>query len=1191
MKKNGLCVYCGKQKTWVFKVWVLFLFCVTSSLGSWAQDQKITLSMKDVTLVKVLDRIEEISTYSFVYKFSDIQDVTGITIDVKESSLRQVLDFCLKNTKLTYDIEKNVVIIKKKEERSAFMSIQGEVVDENGLGIPGVTVILKGTSVGCATNEEGRFLLELVEQEGVVLHFSFMGMKSEEVKYTGQKWIHVVLKEDAQSIKEVVVTGYQVIDKKKLTSAVTTVKASDVMIQGVTSIDRMLEGRIPDMMLTTNSGEVGVVPKIRIRGTSTLIGNREPLWVLDGIVLNDPVPIAAEELNDPDYINRIGNAIAGINPQDIERIDVLKDASATALYGVKAANGVIVVTTKKGHVGKPVVRYDVTGTYKRRPRYTDRKINVMNSKERVDFSRDLVDVHHVYPSNLTPIGYENLVRQRFAGQITDEVFAQEVEKLETMNTDWFKILTEDVFSHSHTLSVSGGSEELRYYSSVGFTRDNDVIKGNYLDRYTASLNLDVRFSPRFSAAFKMSGNVGKREYSQGEINPVDYAYNTSRCVPVYDANHEYFYYNRMKESESYKYNILNELDNSYNKQHSTGITFTANLQWKIAEWLEASAICSYSTSNTEMENYWGDKTYYVALLRKSEYGVEPPTGAESLSTCPYGGELNKDYNRNNSYTMRLQLDMNKYFGNDNQHNVVVNLGGELSSSRYCGTTSKERGYYDDRGKQFATGVQLDEFPEYKKWMGSNSSKITDNLTNLLSAYISASYSYYNYFTLNANTRVDGSNKFGDRSNEKLLPVWSVSGSYNISEHINENPYISNMALRLSYGYQGNMLDGQSPEMIIKKQPMSGYFNELTAEVSIYPNRNLKWEKTSSFNMGLDFALFNNAVQVNASYYTKRTKNAFLEKRISTMNGRKSYVINSGNVTNSGFSFDVSLSPVSTDNFRWTLSASYSKVFNELKTLPGAEQYELDDFLSGNALVKGKAVSTFYSYQFIGLNPEDGGPLFDDMLENKEDLMELSKYDVFTRVLTSSGKREPTMQGSFTNSFRYKSFRLSMVLAYSLGAKVRLFKLYEDKMNFLPEQTISKEFVNRWRKPGDEKYTSIPGVMAAGIAANRNYNYHWSSYENNIVNIADNAWEMYNYSDQRVVSADYLKCTNLSLSYDVPSEVLERFWVNNLSLSFSVSNPFIICSSKLKGQTPIQSGFTQVQLSERPTFSLGLNVSF
>lgn len=253
-------------------------------------------------------------------------------------------------------------------------------------------------------------------------------MKTQTIPYKGQD-LTIVMEEDSQEMEEVVVTGYQVINKKKSTSAITSVKMDDIMIPGATSIDQMLEGRVSDMILMTNSGEVGVAPKIRIRGTSTLVGNREPLWVVDGIIVQDPVPISSEELNDPDYINRIGNAIAGLNPQDIERLDILKDAAATALYGTKAANGVIVITTKKGRVGDPIISYNMTTTFRQRPRYTDRKINVMNSRERIQLSRELFDQHYVYNGSVNPVGYEGLLNDLYNGKLTDTQFSQEVANL------------------------------------------------------------------------------------------------------------------------------------------------------------------------------------------------------------------------------------------------------------------------------------------------------------------------------------------------------------------------------------------------------------------------------------------------------------------------------------------------------------------------------------------------------------------------------------------------------------------------------------------------------------------------------------------------------------------------------------------------------------------------------------------
>lgn len=1192
MKKNRINAFRLQRKAgWLcakLKCLSFFIVMIVGGIPTYGQTQRISLDVEDGSLVKVLSEIERLTDYSFVFKMEDVEHVLHLNIHAKDKMVKEVLDSCFLNTELSYLLENNLVIIKKIQPREKTVAVGGVVKDEYGNTIPGVTVLIKGTSFGTVTDENGKFKMEFYKGQRVIFKFSFIGMKSKEVIYSGQKNIEVVLEEDVTQMDEVVVTGYQVIDRKKLTSAVSTVKAKDIMIQGAMSIDQMLQGRVPDIMMTTNSGEVGVVPRIRIRGTSTLIGNREPLWVVDGIIVNDPVPISPEELNDPDYVNRIGNAIAGLNPQDIDRIDILKDASATALYGTKAANGVIVITTKRGQVGDISVRYNVTGTFKLRPRYTDRQIRVMNSKERVDFSRDLVTAHHMFPTGMPQVGYEALAAQMYNGALTNDEFTRKVKELETMNTDWFKILTEDVFSHQHTLSISGGTEQLRYYASIGYSIDNDVIKGADNERYTASMNLDARFSERLRLSLNLLGNVGERKYNQSGIGVIDYAYNTSRCIPAYDENGRYYYYK--PSTTDYNFNILNELENSFSKQSNTGFSCNANLNYRVAEWLNFQGILSYSTSNTELEGYWADKTNHAAKLRHSEYGVEAPKGEYSYSELPFGGELSKNYNRNNSYTVRLQLDLNKTFGAESQHNIMTNLGFEASSTRAHGYMRTDRGYYDERGKQFASGVSIDDYPKYKEWLGSNYPSISDNLTNLLAAYVSVSYTYKNLFTLNANTRIDGSNKFGNRSNEKLLPIWSVSGSYNISDHAHLDPkWISNLALRLSYGYQGNMLDGQSPVMILKKLPMDAHYNELMSKVQVYPNPNLKWEKTSSFNLGLDFGLFNNALQVNTSVYYKLTEDAFLTKNVSTVNGRQSYVINSGEIKNTGYSFDVTLSPISTESFRWTLSTSISQVFNEMDTAPGDEEYELDSFLSGNALTKGHAVGTFYSYKYVGLNPLDGGPMFDTKQERREEFIGKSKYDIFTSVLTPSGQRDPKIQGGLNNTFRYKSIRVNLFLNYSLGSKVRLFQLYKDGIEFSALKNVNKDLTKRWRNPGDENYTNIPCLVNANTPESNRYNTYVTVGDDIV--IADNAWNMYDYGSQRVVSGNYLQCQNLSLSYDVPEKWLRKCRLNSLSVTASTTNVFTICSSKLKGQAPTQTGFAEIQLSNRPTFSLGVNVSF
>ena len=1151
-----------------------------------AQEQRVAIHLEQVKIQDVFKEINKQTGLDFVYSAMQLNEIGMVSLDVKDVTVDVALKKLFEGKPFTYKFEMKSIIIRKVEAVTTgktSRTIRGVITDKGNEPLPGVTVLLKGTSIGTASNTKGEFVLEVTGSVDSLV-VTFVGMKTQYVKLLPDKDLYRIRMEyDVEEMKEVVVTGYQTISRKRSTGAITSVDADKIMRPGVLSIDQMLEGQIPDMMFMSNSGEVGVVPKIRIRGTSTLIGNREPLWVVDGIVLQDPVNISPEELNNPDYVNRIGNAIAGLNPQDIERLDILKDAAATALYGAKAANGVIVITTKKGHIGKPIISYNMNVSYKRRPRYTDRQVDLMNSKERMEFSKDLVDSGYKFPGGMNMVGYEGLVNQLYRGALTYDEFTKQVQYLECLNTDWFDLLTEDAFSHQHTVSISGGTETVRYYSSVGYAKDNDVIKGNNNERYTVALNLNADLSPRISTSLGINGNVTSREYSQDEIAPLDYAYNTSRAIPVFDENGDYYYYQSSGgTANSFRYNILNELDNSSYDQEGASISFNMTLNVKFTDYLNASVVGSYSTSNTDIEGWWGEKSHHVALLCQSEYGDAPAKGDDSESALPFGGELATNSTRNRNYMLRVQLNLDKYFGQD-KHNVNASVGYEVSSTKYKGNSSTMRGYYKDRGKQFSI-TTLNDYPAFKAWLEANAyPTISDNLTNLLSAYATVSYSYQSFFTLNGNVRFDGSNKFGDQSNDKLLPIWSLSGNYTISEHEwLQRSWIDYIMLKASFGYQGNMLEGQSPTMIIKQLPTDPLYNELVSELSVYPNPNLKWEKTSSFNGGLTFSLFKRRLQMEASVYYKRTKDAFLTKQISTVNGLEEYVVNSGNVKNSGYSIAATIIPVETRDFNWILATSFSNVFSKVETLPGAEQFELNNFLNGTALVKGKPVGTFYSYKFVGLNPTNGYPIFDDMQERQEELEGLTKYDVYTRVLKATGNREPTMSGSINNTFRYKNWRLNMNLAYSLGSKIRLFKLF-DSNAFLPENNVRREFVKRWRKTGDEKNTVIPTPNC--------YWTHYSSLGEKIPTIANNSLDMYNYSDIRVVSGNYLKCSTMSLTYEFPMEKLERIKLSRLALNLSATNLFTICSNKLKGQAPQQSGFAEIQLTDRPTYTVGVSVSF
>ena len=1179
----------AKTRQWLMRLTVLKMILLMSLLTTYARvnSQMIisNLKLEEVELSEALERIEELTDYDFVFSYDDVEGYQ-VSVDLESATLEECLSNLFQELPFTYTTDGDVVIISYRtkqpvnEAEQKKKEIKGKVTDENGIPLPGVSVVVKGTTNGTATDANGDYFISF-ENENAVLLFSFVGMLQQEITYNGQTDLKIVLKYDTANLDEVVVTGYQVIDRRKLTSAVASVKAEDILVTGGNTIDKMLEGHISGMAVSTNSGEVGAVPKIRIRGTSTLIGNREPLWVIDGIVVSDPVKISPEELNDPDYVNRIGNAISGLNPQDIARIDVLKDASATALYGTKAANGVIVISTKKGHAGKPVVSFNTNNSYKLRPRYSNRNINLMTGRERVNFSRELLNDNYGYSNTVSWVGYEGALRSLYAGEIGYDEFNKKVSSLKNTNTDWFKELTEDSFSSDNTVSVTGGTDNIRYYSSFGYSNNNDVIKDNTSKRYTAILNLDVRFSPAFSTSFAFNANKGKRRYYQDEISPVNYAYNTSRLITPED---------NYIVGDGYVYNILNELANSGCKQESNNSTYRINMNFSPKDWLSFNGIFSYTQSNTDINSYWGESTFHASELRRANLGDKIDS---EYSELPFGGEYTMNQTRNNSYTARLQSNANKYWGESEQHNINATVGFEMNSDRYKGYVNSTRGYYPERGMQFAV-VSPALYPAYANWQSENLPVVSDNLSNVLSFYSSVSYSYKNLFTVNGNMRYDGSNKFGSKSNDNLLPVWSASFSYNLNEHLKSFTGIfDELLLKSSYGYQGNMLSGQSPEMIISKQPYDTHYNEYVSKVSIFPNENLKWERTGSFNLGLEFSMFSHRVMVSSSYYHKETKDAYMQKKISGVNGLSSTVVNGGQIINSGYDVSITAIPVKTENFKWYLSASGSYMDNKVNTLPSAEQYDYTDFLKGTATVKGKSVSSFYSYDFIGLNPNDGGPMFNDLQDKKETLYGIDNYDVFMKVMKSSGRREPIVTGGFNTTLEYKNLRLNANFAYSLGAKTRLFRLYNQTGSEIrPEDNINREMLNRWQHSGDENVTNIPAVIGPDSSAYTDYQYHWSGFTSGQVpTIANSLWEMYDYSDLRVVSADYLKCSSLSLTYSFPESTISHWALSRLETSFLVSNPFILCSSKLKGQTPTQSGFTDIQLSERPAFTLSLSVSF
>ncbi len=1176
---------------------------------------KISLNLKEATIEEFISLMKEQTGKQFLYNASLMKSEERVNIEAQEEDFFVLLDRVLPCFHLTYEIVNDVIVLKTlrtpslPEEKENWV-VMGKVIDKNKNPLPGVTIRLKGTSVGTATNTLGAFSLNIPHAVDTLI-ISFIGMKSKEVivKKADKKEYEITLEDEVEALDEVTVvsTGYQDIDRRRLTSAVTSIKMDDINVAGIMSVDKMLEGHIPGMIFMQNSGQAGAVPKVRIRGTSTMLGNQEPLWVLDGVVLSDPVNVDPAELNSLDFVNLLGNAISGLNPDDIEQIDVLKDAAATAIYGTRAANGVIVITTKKGKAGPPTVTYSLSGTFNRRPYYGDREIYLMNSLERVDVSREMFERGMEFTEVVNWVGYEAAYLDYKAGRITFPEFQELANYYETINTDWFDILCENSFSNKHTLSVTGGSSNLRYYASIGYGDERGVIKKEKNQNYTAMLKLNGSLE-KVDFQFSINGNVNERRYTPttNGTSVTQYAYDMSRAIPAYNPDGSRWFYKRGNTKEtSYDFNILNEMETTYQTQNTSNIQFNGNIKYRILPVLNIEGSASYSLGNTTIETVYEEDSWYVASLRGS---------GDSSNSCPLGGELTENNTRNTNWMLRLQFNYNQLF--QEKHQLTISLGGEVSSKESINYKNTTRGYYPERGKTFGTLSTLDlmTYLSYRTWLASNKPTISETLTNLASAYLAITYTYDSRYTLNFNTRMDGSNQFGSRANEKLLPIWSVSGRWDIKKDFFENStFVNNLALKLSYGHQGNMLDNQTSKMIIEKGSLNSWYKEFSSTIKYYPNPDLKWELTSSYNAELEFTLWRNKIGGSIGYYYKHTKDAFLSKTVSEINGISSYVINQGEISNQGLEISLNITPINQKvdasgrrGFVWRFDPQIGQVVNNLiskainnKDRTAEDKITYTDYLNGSVQLEDKPLQTFYSYRFKGLSAVDGTPIFYGTEDELKDEL-YAKYsnmtdeEVWETVLVESGTRVPTIQGGLSNYFGYRQFGLSMNFTYSLGNKVRRLKMCENKnISPYPERNMRKEFIHRWRRPGDELKTNIPGLKPSDATNLPWWRQNEYTSSGSMTTFAgSNIYEMYDQSDLRVAKGDYLKLQALSFRYNIHDKFCKKLGINSAYISITGTNLFTISSKELKGQGVTQSGAAPtINMSLRPNYSFQLNVTF
>lgn len=1086
--------------------------------------------------------------------------------------------------------------------------VVGVVVDETGEPLPGASVVvMKGKKMvrGTSTGLDGDFKIgvDLKEGENVIVA-SYVGSKSKSIKLsmtTIDSHFKIELLPDDAMLAEVTIVedGYARLPRKDMVGAFTTVKAEDIMMPAYQSVDQMLQGKVAGMTVVNSSARVGASPKITIRGTSTILGNSSPLWVVDGVIQEDALSIDMSSAITSDMRELIGNQVSWLNPQDIDNITVLKDASATAIYGSKASNGVIVITTKKGTPGRISVSYNTNVSVRERPSYGI--YDFMNSYERIQFSKEAYEAGVRYMTEPLPqvYTYEGLMSMFNKRMITEEEFAEYMQRLELENTDWFDLLTRNSVSQNHNLSVSGGTDKYTYNASVGYQSNKGMEIGNENDQLTTRLSINSNINDRLSVNVQLNGSV-RNSYGYAGVNPYTYAMNTNRSIPAYEKDgtpvyysnyYTYQYNTKLGAKNTYSYNVFNELENSYSTNVGSMFNASANVSYKILSWLTYQGTANFSMNSNDSESFQGERTSAVErLYRGYAYGTEE-TGSDRYNAAlmPYGGLLRQGNSQGVSYSTSHRLQFSKEFNENHRLNTMI--GMEVRSSTVESTGNTLWGYVPERGEILVSPT----LPENFKPIGSDVSigwgalrelydggwSKTSTVTNYMSFFGIVAYSFMNRYVLNLNVRSDASNRFGQDVNKQFDPTWSAGLSWKVAQEpfmMKHVPWLEQFNLRATYGIQGNVVNSISPDMIVRYEGLHPTYGEYYLSISSLPNKQLKWERTKSLNLGTDIALF--GITMNLEYYFRRS-NAIIREDIAQEYGMSTMPLNGGLITNEGVEFSANYTPIRNKNFAWTLGLNVSKNWNKSEgedRTAKADELTHTDFLNGNSsrpLKKGYPLSAFWSYQFVGLDPLNGYPTF--LHATYDDVDGDGSVDP-TTFLTFSGQSEPDFTGGFNTRIRWKGFNLGMDFAVILGASKRLPNPYSTfTSGKMPDifSNLSKELNDRWKAPGDEKKTNIPAL----------YTSIRDLYNLNLPNgLYDNIYSMWAQSDVRVADASFLRCTQISLSYSFPRKWCQAIKLSHILLSANVNNLFVIASKKWKGYDP------ELGYSIQPrVYSIGLSV--
>ena len=1187
-----------------------------------AQEFKITLQSKRAALSDVFNEIRRQTGFVVFYSNDLFNDKEKISVNFIEAGLDDVMKNLLRGRPLGYKITENFIIIiksvdKKKDSKAGVISpgaraaldtvpavkLKGKVTGkEEDAPLGQVSVENLGDHKGVFTNGKGEFLINA--QPGDSIRFSYVGKASRVVIYKGQAFLTVELfNEEERLLSEVIVTGFQNIDKSKFAGAATRLKADEIKMQGVVDVSRMLEGRAAGVSIQNVSGTFGTAPKIRVRGATSINGDNKPLWVVDGVVLEDIVNISNDQLSSGDPTTLLGSAVAGLNANDIESFDILKDASATALYGARAMNGVVVITTKKGKAGRLTVNYTGNFSTQFKPQYND--FNIMNSAEQMSILSELERKGLLSPNVLDRADngvygkmYELINTwngSSFALENTPEARSAFLKRYAKANTDWFDVLFRNNFLQEHSIAISSGTEKSQSYFSTSYFSDNGWTIADKVNRYTINYRNNYKFNDRLSAGFSTVGSVRQQKapgalarnsnpvegkYDRDfDINPFSYALNTSRTLTAYDESGGPEYFRR----NFAPFNIISELKNNYIDLNLVDVRVQTDVSYKIMKDLKYEFVGAFRyvkssrehviTEHANMaEAYRAANTSTIRRNNKYLYRDQDDPEAQPVVVLPYGGFYNRTEDMLQNYDFRNSLNYSKLIGQ--KHTINVLAGQQVKYADRQRFSNTGYGYqYDNGGTPFVDYRILKQtiennFPYYG---------MSRDYDRFVALYASGNYTYDQKYNFTGTVRYDGSNRLGQSKKARWLPTWSVAGSWNVEQEafMRDLTFTDYLTFRASYGLTASMGPATNSSIVLKNiNSRRPYLTEVESVIQLanLENADLTWEKLYTTNLGFDAGFFKRRLTMSVDVYQRRSFDLISRIKTSGIGGETPKAANYADMKSKGIEVLIGGEIIKQKNWGWRMNCTFGYNTNKITNAQNNPIiFDLVVAEGGNRV--GYPVRSLFSLDYKGLEPFTGKPTF----VNQEGKTSADVYlqDDDISHLVYEGPVDPTISGGFSNTFHYKEFSLNIFLTCQAGNKIRLYPAFKNSYSDLT--AMPKEFADRWIMPGDEKYTNVPSILDAYTQAKLGGTYPYNNY---------------NYSTQRVAKGDFIRLKTVSLTYQMPAAWYKKAGVNNIFLTASAINPWLIyADEKLNGQDPefFNSGGVAQPIQKQITLSLKVGI--